>query len=82
MVNSKAIGGFLRICLRTSPVLDPDRYEGVPLVTADGESSSPSIKTYKSGLSFTFKKKDGEENTSIEDIKESAYEDIKESASC
>jgi len=80
MVNSKAIGGFLRICLRTSPVLDPDRYEGVPLVTADGESSSPSIKTYKSGLSFTFKKKDGEENTSIEDIKESAYEDIKESA--
>eukprot|EP00531_Pseudo-nitzschia_arenysensis_P001079 CAMPEP_0116134360 /NCGR_PEP_ID=MMETSP0329-20121206/10603_1 /TAXON_ID=697910 /ORGANISM="Pseudo-nitzschia arenysensis, Strain B593" /LENGTH=908 /DNA_ID=CAMNT_0003629063 /DNA_START=203 /DNA_END=2926 /DNA_ORIENTATION=- len=30
LVNSKAIGGVLRVCLRTRPVLDPDRYEGLP----------------------------------------------------
>eukprot|EP00536_Pseudo-nitzschia_multiseries_P012451 jgi/Psemu1/326831/estExt_fgenesh1_pg.C_4770015 len=69
MVNSKEIGGVLRVCLRTRPVLDPDRYEGVPLLTEDGNAPSPSIKTYKKGLAFVFKNKDGDETTSIEAIK-------------
>jgi len=69
MVNSREIGGVLRVCLRTRPVMDPDQYDGVPLVTEDGKAPSPSIKTYKNGLAFVFKDKDGDETTNIEAIK-------------
>jgi len=56
LVNARPIGGVLRVCLRTRPVLDPDRYEGLPVT-----GSSPSISLYKEGLSFGFKQ-DGETN--------------------
>jgi len=73
LVNSKAIGGVLRVCLRTRPVLDLDRYEGLPWVPSDGPPVSLSIATYKQGLSFAFPNETNiSKNQSIESIKESA----------
>ena len=46
MVNSRALGGAIRICLRTSPPFDPERFEG-PL---DGKL--PNVRTYEGGLLF------------------------------
>eukprot|EP00533_Pseudo-nitzschia_delicatissima_P000685 CAMPEP_0116101242 /NCGR_PEP_ID=MMETSP0327-20121206/12708_1 /TAXON_ID=44447 /ORGANISM="Pseudo-nitzschia delicatissima, Strain B596" /LENGTH=978 /DNA_ID=CAMNT_0003593195 /DNA_START=169 /DNA_END=3105 /DNA_ORIENTATION=+ len=70
LVNSKSIGGVLRVCLRTRPVLDPDRYEGLPWKPSDGAPVSLSISTYKKGLSFTFPNETiSQENQSIESIK-------------
>jgi tetratricopeptide (TPR) repeat protein len=73
LVNSKAIGGVLRVCLRTRPVLDLDRYEGLQWVPSDGPPLSLSIATYKQGLSFAFPNETNiSKNQSIESIKESA----------
>jgi len=67
LVNSRAIGGVLRVCLRTRPVLDSDRYEGLP---SDGAPASLSITTYKQGLSFAFPNEtNNAKNHSIESIK-------------
>ena len=58
------------MCLRTRPVLDPDRYEGLPWKPSDGAPVSLSISTYKKGLSFTFPNETiSEENQSVESIK-------------
>jgi len=71
LVNSRAIGGVLRVCLRTRPVLDPDRYEGLPWVPSDGAPASLSISTYKQGLSFAFPNEaNGKNDQSIESIKQ------------
>ena len=69
MVNSKPIGGVLRVCLRTRPILDPDQYEGIPWKPSDGAPASLSISTYKNGLSFAFPNENKGENQSIESIK-------------
>jgi len=70
LVNSRAIGGVLRVCLRTRPVLDPDRYEGLPWVPSDGAPVPLSISTYKKGLSFSFPNETNTKNNpSIESIK-------------
>jgi hypothetical protein len=70
LVNSRAIGGVLRVCLRTRPVLDPDRYEGLPWDPSDGAPVSLSISAYKKGLSFAFPNEtNSKNNDSIESIK-------------
>lgn len=70
LVNSRAIGGTLRVCLRSRPVLDPDRYEGLPWVPSDGAPVSLTIATYKQGLSFAFpNERNSKESYSIESIK-------------
>jgi hypothetical protein len=70
LVNSRAIGGVLRVCLRTRPVLDPDRYEGLPWEPSDGAPVPLSISTYKKGLSFSFPNEtNSNNNPSIESIK-------------
>lgn len=70
LVNSRPIGGVLRVCLRTRPVLDPDRYEGLQWSPSDGAPPSLSITTYKQGLSFTFPNEIKGQRHSIESIKQ------------
>jgi hypothetical protein len=70
LVNSRPIGGVLRVCLRTRPVLDPDRYEGHSWLPSDGAPASLSITAYKKALSFSFPNESTRENHSIESIKQ------------
>merc|ERR1712071_739112 len=70
LVNTRPIGGVLRVCLRTRPILDLDLYEGLPWKPSDGAPVSLSITSYKNGLSFSFPNETNvKENHSIESIK-------------
>ena len=57
VVNSKALGGSVRICLRTSPPMDRERFEGPT------DNKLPTLRTYEKGLLFQFNAVlDGQEN--------------------